>query len=401
MNTFMSRSLHTYTKTYIYAYTEAHTPNCLHIQFVNTNASHNQTHTYCCAYVCMYIYIYMHNIYIYVCVCVHIYVCVCVCIANAMDAHVHVLTYMRIHAHMHTHIHRLMHTCTHTHSRIYMHTNINSCTPGSLRRPKNAVKEPNCAREYVFMWIHVHVWERERERERKRERKSERVCVMTVPYTQESKEQWMVQEPCIRALKGKRRRNQACTRKCNTTNKLTHKQEKKLSPSFVSSPKKRFYTHFLSNIHTKCHTHTHTNTHTHTQTHTHRVMVRCFSVCSACVCLRNTCSHEHACVCVQTITCIQQGKAKVIFGAHVCIHTCMLCSSSKCVRVHARYTWVWCIQTKSKSNHQPKTHETRYPRSLRTRNQTRKPWHLHPHAQTHTPVHTSTPTCTHTHTYTP
>jgi hypothetical protein len=47
----------------------------------------------------------------------------------------------------------------------------------------------------------------------------------------------------------------------------------------------------------------------------------------------------------------------------------------------------------SKSNHQPKTHEIRYPRSLRTRNQTRKPWHPHPHAETHTPVHT----CTHPH----
>jgi hypothetical protein len=47
------------------------------------------------------------------------------------------------------------------------------------------------------------------------------------------------------------------------------------------------------------------------------------------------------------------------------------------------------MQTKSKSNRQSKTYETPYPRSLRTRNKTRKAWHLHPHTKIQAIQHTS------------
>ncbi len=146
-------------------------------------------------------------------------------------------------------------TCTYTQSYIHAHKH-------KLMHTWISAPPKECgqgAQLCVRVRGHVNARVCERERERKRKRKRESVCVMTMPYTQASKEQWMVREPCIRALKGKRRRNEACTRKCNTTNKLTHKQEKKLSPSFVSSPKKKvLYTLSLKHTHKVSHTHTHT-----------------------------------------------------------------------------------------------------------------------------------------------
>jgi hypothetical protein len=64
VNTFMSRSLYTHTKTYTYACTEAHTPKCVHVQLVYTNVF-TQTHRYIllCISMCV--------LYVY---------CVCVCV---------------------------------------------------------------------------------------------------------------------------------------------------------------------------------------------------------------------------------------------------------------------------------------------------------------------------------
>ena len=110
------------------------------------------------------------------------------------------------HSHAHTHAHGRTHAHLRTYAKSYKHTytqNMTSCTPGSLRRPKNAVKEPNCARAYVWMHVcvylcvcdhaarhtyirsqgaqlcaqvHEHVCVCVRERER------ECVCVMTMPH---------------------------------------------------------------------------------------------------------------------------------------------------------------------------------------------------------------------------
>ncbi len=126
-------------------------------------------------------------------------------------------------------------------------------------------------------------------------------------------------------------------------------------------------------------------------------MMQCISFCSTCVCLHNTCSHEHACVSKQSRA---SSKAKVVFSAHVCIHMHALFIIKVCACACAIHVSVMHSNQEQKQ-HQPKTHEARYPRSICTSNQTRKPWHLHPHAETHTPVHTCTHphalTCIHTH----
>jgi hypothetical protein len=261
----------------------------------------------------------------YVCACMYVYIYIYIYIDTYINTRTyasqmqwtHTCMFSRTYAYMctytltymgsctPTHIHKVIHTyiqnmnsCTHTQVVHTCTQNMNSCT--SLRHPKNAVKEPNCAREYVFMHAYIY-------------------------------------------------------------------------------------------------THTHTHTHTHTCTHKHTQSWCCSFLSALPVYVYTTRVHlsMHACVSKQSRA---SSKAKVVFGAHVCIHMYALFIIKVCACACAIHVSVMHSNQEQK---QPSTqnttrHDTQdlFAPAIRRGNHgifIRTQKHIRPYIHVHTHTHTYTP----------
>ena len=129
------------------------------------------------------------------------------------------------------------------------------------------------------------------------------------------------------------------------------------------------------------------------------------SCASACVCLRNTCSPEHACVCVQTITCIQQGKGR-FRRTRMYTHACFVHHQSVCVCMRdTRECDAFKPRAKATINPKHTRHDTQdlfapairrgnHGIFIRTQKHIRPYIHVHTHMHSHAYIHTLNSTTT-------
>ncbi len=122
------------------------------------------------------------------------------------------------------------------------------------------------------------------------------------------------------------------------------------------------------------------------------------SCASACVCLHNTCSPEHACVFKQSRA---SSKAKVVFGTRVCAHMHASFIIKVCACACAIHVSVMHSNQEQKQPSAQNTRDTIPKISSHPQSDAENIPSSSARTNTYARTYTYTPTCTHTHTFKP